>query len=122
MSYPGVLILSGIAAMAIHEGGHFVVALLFGRWLKFTFSLGWIDGILPVPRFVWQMPEMTPEKQELVALAGFAAEFAAAIAMFFVVPNEYRWCPGVVVAHFALYPLYAGETSDFKWLKKATKG
>jgi hypothetical protein len=30
------------------------------------------------------------------------------------------WLPGwhsvVVVAHFILYPLYAGENSDFKWV------
>ena len=102
--------------MLIHEGGHYLAALRFGHRLRFSFSLGWLGCIIPVPRFIWRMPEMAPWQQAHVALAGFAAEFASVAAAFVAAREVWLWYLGVVAAHFVLYPLYAGEESDWKWV------
>jgi hypothetical protein len=60
------------------------------------------------------MPEMERWKQAHVALAGFAAEFAAAAPCFLALPGEWQWY--MAVARFALYPAYAGEASGWKWV------
>jgi hypothetical protein len=109
------LILCAIAAIIIHEGGHYAAALRFGHKLKFRFTWGKLWGI-PVPRYIWDMPEMERWKQVHVALGGFVTEFASALPCFLVFPGVCVWYLGVVMAHFAVYPFYAGENDDFKWV------
>jgi hypothetical protein len=109
------LILCAIAAMIIHEGGHYAAALRFGRRLKFTFTWGRLWKI-PVPRYVWDMPEMERMQQVHVALAGFVTEFASVLPCIMLFPEIWPWYLGAVLAHFALYPLYAGEDNDWKWV------
>ena len=104
------LILAPILCMAFHEGGHFLMALAFGHALKFRFK-GWTP-----PRFVWDMPEMESWKQALVAVAGFGLELImAGLLLNFPVGNYYA---AFACFHLALYKFYAGEDSDFKWLKR----
>jgi hypothetical protein len=98
-----VIFLLTIAAMIIHEGGHYLAALFFGRRLEFRFE--WET----VPRFVWDMPEMEAWKQRVVALAGFGLEFAAILAFG-------RYYAVAALAHLAVYKLYAGEFDDFRWI------
>jgi hypothetical protein len=63
------------------------------------------------------MPEMEPWKQAHVALAGFAAEFASLLPCLLAFPDIWPWYPAAVLAHFALYPFYAGEdNNDFRWV------
>ena len=91
-----------------HEGGHWLAARYFGEKIKFRFA--W--GKYCIPRGIWDMPQMERWKQRVVAAAGFGAElFVAAILGALGWP----WMAGVFVAHFVLYPIYAGEASDFKW-------
>ena len=102
------------AAMFLHEGGHYVAALVFGKRIKFRFEWGKLFGVIPVPRGVWDMPYMASWKQRITALAGFGTELACAgAAMAFL-----RWPYLLLVAsvHLIAYPFYAGESSDFKWL------
>lgn len=113
-SYLLSLIAAGIAACIVHEGGHYLAALAFGKHIKFRFEWGWLFGVIPIPRGVWTMPYMASWKQRIVALAGFGTELACAgAAMAFL-----RWPYLLLVAsiHLIAYPFYAGEASDFKWL------
>jgi hypothetical protein len=109
------LIPCAIAAMITHEGGHYAAALRFGHKLKFRFAFGKLWKI-PVPRYIWTMPEMEPWKQTYVALAGFVTEFASAALCVLAFPGVWKWYLAVVMAHFALYPHYAGKDSDWKWV------
>lgn len=109
------LIAAVLAAVLIHEGGHYLAALAFGKRLRFRFGWGRLFGKLPVPRGLWTMPQMASWKQRVVALAGFGTEFAAAGMLLVTCPN---WALGyipIVLVHFALYPHYAGEHSDFNY-------
>ena len=102
------------AAVLTHEGGHYVAALAFGHKIKFRFEWGKLFGVIPVPRGVWDMPDMEPWKQRIVALAGFGTEFAcAAVAIALL---DWPWLLLVASVHLIAYPFYAGEASDFKWL------
>jgi len=92
--------------MVLHELGHFFVALIFGKRIRFTFAVGYFFEI-PVPRATWRMPEDLSETQKkLVLQAGFAAEF---LAMPFL-PWIYS---AVALTHFLLYPWYADRDNDF---------
>ena len=92
--------------MVLHEMGHFFVALIFGKRIRFTFAVGNFFEI-PVPRATWRMPQgLTKNQQRLVSQAGFAVEF---LAMPFL-PWIYS---AVALAHFLLYPWYAGMENDF---------
>ncbi len=94
----------------IHEGGHFLAALIFGKRLQFRFSRGRL-GPVPVPRWVWQWPQGLTELQfTIVCHAGFALE----IGLVPFLPLPYQL---VAVAHYAAYPFYAGESSDFEGLR-----
>lgn len=107
------LAVAGGVALVTHEGGHYVAALCFGERLKFQFEWGRLFGIVPVPRWVWTMPNMAEWKQRVVAAAGFGVEFlCAGIA----VALGWLWLLLVAAAHIIAYPFYAGEASDFKWL------
>ena len=107
------IVLAGILACIIHEGGHYLAALCFGEKLKFRFEWGRLFGVVPVPRGVWTMPYMEPWKQRIVAIAGFGTEFAGA---GIAVALGWLWLLLVASCHIVAYPAYAGESSDFKWL------
>ena len=107
------LILAGLAACLTHEGGHYVSARAFGRRLKFRFAWGLLFGAVPIPRGVWTMPWMERWKQKVVAVSGFGMEFICALD---AAALGWPWLLVVAACHFAAYPFYAGNASDFKWL------
>jgi len=91
----------------IHELGHWLAARLFGSRLYFRFSWGSFRGI-PIPRWTWYWPQGVTEKQlTVICQAGFLVE----LALIPFMPWTYQ---AAALAHFAAYPFYAGETSDFK--------
>lgn len=107
-------LISLAAALIIHEAGHYIAALCFGRRLDFRFSWGKLFGKIPIPRFVWEMPEgLTDKQKKITALAGFGLETAAGVLLFAL---GFRELLPVAAAHLALYRFYAGEDNDFKWL------
>ena len=106
------IVLAVFACFVVHEGGHFLAALCFGRRLKF--ELVW--GRFRVPRGVWYMPDVEAWKQKTIAVWGFGAELLGALLCCLFLP-VFAWrVVGVVFIHFVAYPFYAGEVSDFKWL------
>ena len=67
-----------------------------------------------MPRFTWDMPEgLTDRQKKAVALSGFGLELLAAPCLFLAGLELYAV---VALAHLALYPMYAGEVNDFKWM------
>ncbi|GHV45848.1 hypothetical protein FACS1894204_06140 [Synergistales bacterium] len=104
-----MIFLAIISAFVIHESGHYLAAFAFGRRLEFRFALGWIGGKIPVPRYVWYMPDVEAWKQKAIAISGFGAEMLAAL-MFG------KYYAVVALAHLIAYRFYAGEENDFKWL------
>lgn len=94
----------------VHEGGHWLAARCFGRKIKFRFA--W--GKFYVPRYIWDMPAMERSKQRIVAAAGFCAEWVVGGTLYCL---GWPYMCAVFIAHFAAYPVYAGEASDFKWFK-----
>lgn len=98
MKYASILLIP-----LVHELGHYLAARLFGASLHFTFE--W--GKYYVPRWTWKWPDVTPLQLKVICLAGFVAE----LAILPLLPWQYA--VGVLL-HFAAYPWYAGETSDFK--------
>ncbi len=48
-------ILYGLAPLVVHEGAHYLAALLMGSRLRFRFSWGRL-GKIPVPRWIWAWP------------------------------------------------------------------
>lgn len=110
------ILISLIAACLIHEAGHFIVALIFGETLRFHFAWGKLFGKIPVPRFIWEMPKSFTSGQKMITgLAGFGLELLTAVPCLIYGIWEY---PVTAAAHFALYPLYAGEANDFKWFNE----
>ena len=106
--------LSALAAFVIHEAGHFLVARCFGEKLSFSFTWGKLFSIIPVPRFTWNMPNALTDKQKkIVALAGFGLELSMTPLLVVMGLELYAV---VALAHLVLYPMYAGEANDFKWL------
>jgi len=107
------LLLVALAAI-IHETGHWLAARCYGRAIKFRFTWSKLWR-LPVPRFIWDMPTgLTPTQKRVIALSGFGAEITAGIPFMLCS----WWMYAVIVAvHLITYPLYAGEYSDFKWVR-----
>ena len=95
-------ILSVILAGLIHELGHYLTALTFGHHLVFR-----RQGL----RYIWDMPNDTPQHQRLIALSGFGAEIVFAPLLYFAGLWLYPW---VVAVHLMAYPFYAGEANDFR--------
>lgn len=98
MEYASILLIP-----IVHELGHWLAARLFGASLRFRFE--W--GKYHVPRWTWKWPDVTPLQLKVICLAGFGMEFAILPFM------PWQYAAGVLI-HFAAYPWYAGETSDFK--------
>ncbi len=111
-----MLVLAIVACLAVHEGGHFLLARVFGHTIAFRFEWGLLFGKFPVPRFIWDMPEMEKWKQQIVAVAGFGLEFIVGTALFLTGWDFAPIYGGVAAVHLIAYKFYAGEDSDFKWL------
>lgn len=94
-------------APLIHEFGHWFVARLFGKTIKFEFTFGKI-GPIKIPRWTWKHPDLPRDKLRLVCLAGFGLELAIIPFM----PLAYQLA---AVAHLMLYPFYSGSANDFKY-------
>ena len=107
------LAVAGVVALVTHEGGHYLAALCFDERLKFRFEWGKLFGVVPVPRWVWTMPDMAEWKQRVVAVSGFGVEFLVAGV---AVALGWLWLLLVASCHIIAYPFYAGDSSDFKWL------
>ena len=101
-----MVMLWALAPPIVHELGHYVAALLCGGRLRFEFSWGKL-GPVKTPRWTWAWPDVTPERLRIICQAGFVAE----LALVPLLPWSYQV---VALAHFALYPWYAGECSDFR--------
>jgi hypothetical protein len=99
------LILSVVLAGLIHELGHYLTALTFGHHLVFR-----RQGI----RFIWDMPNDTPQHQRLIALSGFGTEIVFSPLLYLAGLWLYPW---VVAVHLMAYPFYAGDYNDFRWGK-----
>ncbi|GHS88614.1 hypothetical protein AGMMS49957_10430 [Synergistales bacterium] len=110
------MILALICAFLIHESGHYLAAFAFGERLRFRFAWGWIGDKIPIPRYVWYMPDVEPWKQRVIAISGFGAEMLAAPLLWIVVSAFWRYYAAVALLHFIAYPYYAREDSDFKWI------
>ena len=100
-----IYLLWAILPAVIHEAAHFVAALLTGNKLKFKFGFGKL-GPIPIPRYTWDKPSTTKEKLRFICQAGFVAE----LALVPFLPWQYQ---AVALVHFAVYPWYSGEFSDF---------
>ena len=94
-----------ILPAVVHEAAHFVAALLTGNKLKFQFSFGKL-GPIPIPRYTWDWPVTTKKKLRFICQAGFVAE----LALIPFLPWQYQI---TALAHFSIYPWYAGDISDF---------
>lgn len=105
-----ISLIFAVLPVLIHEGGHFLAALAFGKRLQFRFSWGRL-GPVPVPRWIWQWPQVDRWKLRVICHAGFALE----IALIPFLPWPYQF---IAVVHYAAYPFYAGESSDFEGLRK----
>ena len=99
------ILLSVVLAGLIHELGHYLAALTFGHHLVFR-----RQGF----RFIWDMPNDTPQHQRLIALSGFGTEILFVPLLYLAGLTLYPW---VVAAHLCAYPFYAGDYNDFGWGK-----
>lgn len=89
----------------VHEAAHWLVAKVLGTPIRFKSSWGRL-GKVPVPRWTWTWPDVSPFKLRVICLSGFAAE----MALITLLPLAY-WA--VAMVHFVLYPFYAGENNDW---------
>lgn len=108
-----IFVFAIVSCVIVHEGGHFLMAKAFGQTIRFRFEWGKLFGKIPIPRGIWDMPEMEKWKQQLVA----AAEFAVGTGLFLTGWDFAPFYAGVAVVHLVAYKFYAGEASDFKWFK-----
>jgi hypothetical protein len=99
-------ILWGIVPLLVHEGAHYLAAFLVGSRLRFRFSWGRL-GPVKVPRWTWTWPDTTPQKIRFICQAGFLLE----LGLIPFAPWQYQ---AVAIIHFAAYPWYAGDHSDFR--------
>ena len=99
-----------------HEGGHWVAAFFYGHRITFRFQWGLLFGVIPIPRYVWYMPNTDKGKQAIIAAAGFLTEINAALLLLIFVPSFGVYCGTFALVHLILYKFYAGEDSDFKWI------
>lgn len=108
------IIISLILACAIHEAGHYFVARYYGEKLVFNFTYTMLFDTIPIPRFIWDMPEsLTDRQQKIVALAGFVFEIVSIPIIFALGITAY---PTIVMIHICMYLLYAREYNDFSFL------
>lgn len=94
----------------IHEAGHFIVAKIFGQTLNFKFEWGKL-GPIPIPRWTWNHPNVKEWQLKVICAAGFGLE----LVLIPFMPFPYQVA---AIAHFATYPMYAGDKSDWSVFKK----
>lgn len=92
--------------LLVHEIGHLIAALLCGSRLNFKFAWGRLWKI-PIPRCIWAWDSWTKAQTRFVCQAGFLLE----LGLLPFMPWQYQ---AVAIIHFAIYPWYAGEVTDFK--------
>lgn len=111
------IVIAIFLACIVHEAGHYFTALFYGRRIKFSFSFSMLFNTIPIPRFIWYMPDdLTDSQKRMVAMNGFLVEFLSVIVLTLIFSfTEYLF---VFVLHIFLYKYYAGENSDFRWLNK----
>jgi hypothetical protein len=112
------VVLAILLCLLIHEGGHYFTALYFGHRLKFRFAWGKLWKI-PIPRFIWTMPDMSWWAQFVTSRMGFITEFVA-LPLIIILTCSYSqnfWVAYLMITilHLASYDYYAGEDNDFKW-------
>lgn len=115
-----ILIVLGtvLLAAAIHETGHWLVALYYGQNLQFEFAWGKIGDTPIIPRFVWYMPtEFTNQEKRNVAIAGFFAEFLAILPIALFNRGYSVFYVVITLLHIGTYHIYAGDSNDFRWLR-----
>lgn len=114
MSRALIAVLAMVLTPVVHEAGHWAAARCLGHKLHWYFRKGKI-GPLPIPRFLWDMPDgSSKEHRRAVAQSGFLAEFVWGV--FCLLLSPLGLLPMAVgLIHFALYPWYTGDWSDFKW-------
>lgn len=56
------LVAAIVAAFLVHEAGHFLAGLCFGRVITFRFAWGSLFRI-KVPRLIWDMPAGLTKRQ-----------------------------------------------------------
>ena len=109
------IILCGILAMIIHEGGHSLVCfLLTGKFLKFHFRMGTVFYKIKVPRFLWNLPSgLNKVKLRILCMAGFTFEMLAILVFYFFFNKLLPIYTSLVILHFFFYTHYAYLYSDF---------
>lgn len=99
-------ILWGIAPLVVHELAHYLGGVLLGSPIHFRFEIARLRQ-LRIPRFVWDWPTDTSKQQiKFICQLGFLVELT--IGLFAPLPYKI-----VAILHFALYPWYSGDHSDF---------
>lgn len=113
------VVLSGILAMIVHEGGHSFMARLYKRKLHFKLKFSKLFKVIPIPRGIWQMPfDISRKAQRNIAMAGFGTEFLLVIIFTIIPYTRITILPYyglVALLHILLYKFYAGNESDFRW-------
>lgn len=113
------LISCAIILMVTHELGHFMMALLHEKVIKFEFSLEYLLNKIPIPRFIWYMPDdLELNQKKIIAISGFGFEFIYSIVFYCATHATF----GILLiifalVHLCLYNFYAGENNDFKWFR-----
>ena len=88
-----------VLAPVVHEVGHCLAALAVGKPLRWMWRF---------PRLLWEMPPGTSHsKAAFIALAGFGAQWFAAVLLAAMFPL----CEGVV----PLYPVLVGFLTGSTW-------
>lgn len=114
------LMLAVLAAILIHEGGHYLAALWFGHRLRYRLDWGVFQKLkIKIPRYTWDMPlGLSKWQEKVVSVAGFGLEFLAAIAFVRFYPGFGLVYLSVAVGHFIAYPFYRTDMqNDFQALK-----
>ena len=108
-----------ITLVIMHEFGHFLTAALNKKILKFEFKFVRIFNIIPIPRFIWYMPEdLTVNQQKLIAISGFGFEFVFCIVYLVLAHNIFSMLLlALAILHLLAYKFYAGDFNDFSIFK-----
>lgn len=118
------LVFCFVILLVMHELGHYLAGLYYGKKIKFRFVTSPLLKVIPVPRYIWDMLEgLNPVQRLIVSLSGFASEFAFCVLYSAFLTNgkfSHMLCL-LCILHFALYPMYAGEYNDFHWMYIAKK-
>jgi hypothetical protein len=116
------IILAALLIFCVHEGGHYITALITGCKPKFEF-LGWVFAVA-----FWCD---TPWKRTLITEAGFGAEMIVGVILTALLYTPGTWVDKqflvaylfVSAIHFWTYPWRAQpETNDFNGMCSHSDG